>query len=79
MTALLLQAGYSQDAVAALLSDLIAQRVERETHGFKFSVPHSLSSEAVGVVFVIAAAVIFLLGLLKLIEIVSAVLRYLGA
>lgn len=76
MIALLLQAGYGKEAVAALVSGLITQTMERETRGWTLAIPHSLSSETAGVVLSIAAAVVFLLGLLKLVQIVAALLGY---
>jgi hypothetical protein len=76
LTALLLEAGYDGTAVAALLSGLVTQHAERETHGWTLSVPHSLSSETAGVVLSIAAAAIFLLGLLKLMQIFASLLGY---
>lgn len=76
LTALLLEAGYDGNAVAALLSDLITHNAARETRSWMLSVPHSLSSETAGVVLSIAAAVIFLLGLLKLLQIVASLFGY---
>lgn len=76
LIALLLQTGYGKEAVAALISGLIAENIERDTRGWSLSIPHSLPSEATGVVFTIAAAVIFLLGLLKVLELVRALFGY---
>lgn len=76
LTALLLEAGYDGNAVAALLSELITQHAARETRTFTLSVPHSLSSETAGVVMTIAAAAIFLLGVLKLLELLRPAFGY---
>lgn len=76
LTAILLEAGYDGNAVAALLSHLITQHAARETRSWTLSVPHSLSSETAGVILSIAAAAIFLLGLLKLLQIVASLFGY---
>lgn len=76
MIALLLQAGYGKEAVASLISGLITEHTERDARSWSLSVPHSLPSETAGVVLTIAAAVIFLLGLLKLLDLVLLAFGY---
>jgi hypothetical protein len=77
MAAVLIQTGYDKTAVAALLTGLITRHAAAETRGFTLAIPHSVPSEASGIALTLTGAALVFLGLLKLIEMVAAILRYL--
>lgn len=77
MAAVLIQTGYDKTAVGALLTGLITRHAAAETRSFTLAIPHSLSSEAFGIALTLSVAALVFLGLLKLIETVAAILRYL--
>lgn len=77
MAAVLIQTGYDKAAVGALLSGLITRHAAAETRSFSLSIPHSVPSEASGIALTLGIAALVFLGLLKLIEMAAAILRYL--
>lgn len=77
MSQVLIETGYDKAAVGALLSGLITRHAAAETRSFTLAIPHSISSEASGIALSLSVATLVFLGLLKLIEMVAAVLSYL--
>jgi hypothetical protein len=77
MAAVLIQTGYDKTAVGALLTGLITRHAAAETRSFTLAIPHSVPSEASGIALALTAAALVFLGLLKLIEMVAAIVRYL--
>lgn len=77
MSALLIQTGYDKNAVAAMISALITRHAAAETRSFTLSIPHTVSSEASGIALALFAAALLILGVIKLIEMVSVMFLYL--
>lgn len=77
MAAALIQTGYDQTAVSALLSGLITRHAAAETRSFTLSIPHTISSEASGIALTLFAAALLFLGAIKLIEMAAVIFRYL--
>lgn len=77
MAAVLIQTGYDQTAVGALLSGLITRHAAAETRGFTLAIPHSISSEASGIALTLFAFALLILGAIKLLEMLTVIFRYL--
>lgn len=77
MAQVLMETGYDKAAVGAMLSGLITRHAAAETRSFTLAIPHSISSEASGIALTLGVAALVFLGLLKLIEMVAAIVRHL--